>query len=203
MTTRALVRTTDWDNERIRASLRASVVAAEGTLDGRVLRLTEEPLMRYADDGTLLQSLRVEPVNGSVMPGELEVRTESGAVLRAERLAGPGRSVRLLLPAVAAPTRVTVGLPGGGEGIDVLLTPQREWTIHLVHHSHLDIGYTDPQGQVLNEHLSFLDSCLELTRATDDWPAESQFRWCVESLWALPPWGVIPTAQQGSVEIYR
>ncbi|MER5299225.1 alpha-mannosidase [Streptomyces lasiicapitis] len=203
MTTRALVRTTDWDNDRIRASLRASVVAAEGTLDGRVLRLTEEPLMRYADDGTLLQSLRVEPVNGSVMPGELEVRTESGAMLRAERVAGPGRSVRLLVPAVAAPTRVTVGLPGGGEGIDVLLTPQREWTIHLVHHSHLDIGYTDPQGQVLNEHLSFLDSCLELTRATDDWPAESQFRWCVESLWSFRQWADSRPAEQVAELIRR
>ncbi|MFE6404943.1 glycoside hydrolase family 38 N-terminal domain-containing protein [Streptomyces alboflavus] len=188
MTTRALVRTTDWDNDRIRASLRASVVSAEGELNGRVLRLTEEPLMRRAADGTLLQSLRVEPVNGSSVPGELEVRTESGTALRAERFPGPGHAVRLLLPAVTAPTRVTVALPGGAEGIGVPLTPQRQWTIHLVHHSHLDIGYTDPQGLVLNEHLSFLDSCLELTRTTDDWPAESRFRWCVESLWSFKQW---------------
>ncbi|WP_405651251.1 alpha-mannosidase [Streptomyces sp. RK9] len=196
MTTRALVRATDWDNDRIRASLRASVVSAEGALDGRVLRLTEEPLMRRADDGTLLQSLRVEPVNGAPVPRELEVRTESGTALRAERVPGPGRAVRLLLPAVTAPTRVTVALPGGAEGIGVPLTPQRQWTIHLVHHSHLDIGYTDPQGLVLNEHLSFLDSCLELTRATDDWPAESRFRWCVESLWSFKQWARSRPAEQ-------
>ncbi|MFD0419687.1 alpha-mannosidase [Streptomyces sp. NPDC127108] len=196
MTTRALVRTTDWDNDRIRASLRASVVSAEGALNGRVLRLTEEPLMRRAADGTLLQSLRVEPVNGAIVPGELEVRTESGTALRVERVPGPGRAVRLLVPAVTAPTRVTVALPGSGEGIGVPLTPQRHWTIHLVHHSHLDIGYTDPQGQVLKEHLSFLDSCLELTRTTDDWPAESRFRWCVESLWSFKQWAEARPAEQ-------
>ncbi|MFC7303513.1 glycoside hydrolase family 38 C-terminal domain-containing protein [Streptomyces monticola] len=197
MTTRALVRTTDWDNDRIRDSLRASVVSAEGTVGTAALRLTGEPLMRYADDGTLLQSLRVEAANGTVLPGELVVRSEGGSVLRAERDEGPGGSVRLLLPAVDAPVRVSVGLPDEPEhGVDVTLTPQRRWTLHLVHHSHLDIGYTDPQGRVLAEHLSFLDSCLELTRATDDWPEQSRFRWCVESLWSFRQWADARPAEQ-------
>ncbi|MFI2618331.1 alpha-mannosidase [Streptomyces sp. NPDC018584] len=206
MTTRALVRTTDWDDDRIRDSLRSGVVSAEGTLaDGTTLKLTEEPLLRHAADGTLLQSLRVEPGNGTSVPGELSVRTESGAALYVERVTGPGRSVRLLVPAVDAATRVTVALPDGRagragrdgrDGIDVRLTPQRRWTLHLVHHSHLDIGYTDPQGAVLAEHLSFLDSCLELTRATDDWPDRSRFRWCVESLWSFRQWAKARPAEQ-------
>lgn len=200
MTTRALVRATDWDNDRIRDSLRSSVVGAEGSLaDGTALRLTEEPLLRRADDGTLLQSLRVEPLNGAALPAELIVRTESGTALPCERIAGPGCSVRLLVPAVETATRVTVGLPGSpdsADGVEVRLTPQRQWTLHLVHHSHLDIGYTDPQGHVLTEHLSFLDSCLELTRATDDWPAESRFRWCVESLWSFRQWADARPAEQ-------
>ncbi|MFE6553159.1 alpha-mannosidase [Streptomyces sp. NPDC057746] len=198
MTTRALVRTTDWDNDRIRDSLRGSVVSAEGSLGGNALRLTVEPLLRRAETGGLLQSLRVEAVNGSRLPDELTVRTESGDALPAERIAGPNRSIRLLLPAVDTAQRVTVGLPGSdpGSGIDVTLTPQRRWTVHLVHHSHLDIGYTDPQGRVLAEHLSFLDSCLELTRATDGWAPESQFRWCVESLWSFRQWADARPAEQ-------
>ncbi|REE65588.1 glycosyl hydrolase family 38 [Streptomyces sp. 3212.3] len=198
MTTRALVRTTDWDNDRIRDSLRGSVVSAEGSLGGSALRLTVEPLLRRAGNGGLLQSLRVEAVNGSRLPDELTVRTESGSALPAERIAGPNRSVRLLLPAVDTAQRVTVGLHGSDpdSGIDVTLTPQRRWTVHLVHHSHLDIGYTDPQGRVLAEHLSFLDSCLELTRATDDWAPESQFRWCVESLWSFRQWADARPAEQ-------
>ncbi|MGW7074755.1 glycoside hydrolase family 38 N-terminal domain-containing protein [Streptomyces sp. NPDC054866] len=197
MTTRALVRTTDWDNDRIRDSLRSSVITAEGSLGGSALRLTEEPLLRRAADGEgLAQSLRIEAVNGSVLPREFTVRTESGAVLPVEQLTGPGGSVRLMVPAVDTETRLTVCLPDATEGVDVRLTPQRRWTLHLVHHSHLDIGYTDPQGHVLAEHLSFLDSCLELTRATDDWPAESQFRWCVESLWSFQQWADARPAEQ-------
>ncbi|MFC9610752.1 alpha-mannosidase [Streptomyces sp. NPDC056938] len=198
MTTRALVRTTDWDNDRIRESLRGSVVSAEGSLGGSALRLTTEPLMRRAEGGGLLQSLRVEAVNGSSIPADLAVRTASGALLSAERVPGPGGSVRLLLPAVDTAQRVTLTLPegAGGDGIDVTLTPQRQWTIHLVHHSHLDIGYTDPQGRVLAEHLSFLDSCLELTQATDDWAPESRFRWCVESLWSFKQWADARPAEQ-------
>lgn len=203
MTTRALVRTTDWDNDRIRDSLRSRVVTAEGSLGGAALRLTQEPLLRRAADGEgLTQSLRVEAVNGSALPPELAVRAESGTALPVERLAGPGGSVRLMVPAVDTETRLTVCLPDttegteGTDGIEVRLTPQRRWTIHLVHHSHLDIGYTDPQGHVLAEHLSFLDSCLELTRATDDWPAESQFRWCVESLWSFGQWADARPAEQ-------
>ncbi|MEV0523883.1 alpha-mannosidase [Streptomyces sp. NPDC050439] len=200
MTTRALVRTTDWDNDRIRDSLRSSVITAEGSLGGATLRLTQEPLLREAADGEgLTQSLRVEAVNGAVIPPELTVRTESGAALPVERLAGPGGSVRLMVPAVDTETRLTLCLPDTAddtEGIDLRLTPQRRWTLHLIHHSHLDIGYTDPQGHVLAEHLSFLDSCLELTRATDTWPAESRFRWCVESLWSFRQWADARPAEQ-------
>lgn len=200
MTTRALVRTTDWDNDRIRDSLRSSVITAEGSLGGCALRLTQEPLLRGAADGEgLTQALRIEAVNGGVLPGEFTVRTESGTALPVERLTGPGGSVRLMVPAVDTETRLTVCLPDateGAGGIDVRITPQRRWTLHLVHHSHLDIGYTDPQGHVLAEHLSFLDSCLELTRATDDWPAEPRFRWCVESLWSFQQWADARPAEQ-------
>ncbi|MGW5733596.1 MULTISPECIES: glycoside hydrolase family 38 N-terminal domain-containing protein [Streptomyces] len=204
MTTRALVRTTDWDNDRIRDSLRSSVVTAEGSLGDSALRLTQEPLLRRAADGEgLTQSLRVEAVNGSTLPTELTVRTESGAALPVERLDGPGDSVRLMVPAVDTETRLTVCLPDTAEGIDVRLTPQRRWTLHLVHHSHLDIGYTDPQGRVLAEHLSFLDSCLELTRATDDWPAASRFRWCVESLWSFRQWADARPAEQVDAFVRR
>ena len=73
-----------------------------------------------------------------------------------------------------APTPVLVELPelADTDSVEVLLTPQRHWTLHLVQHAHLDIGYTDPQGTVLPSDQSYLDSCLELAAATDDWPDE-------------------------------
>ena len=66
--------------------------------------------------------------------------------------------------------------------------PQRKWSAFLVHHSHLDIGYTDTQSSVLQHHLQYLDSVLDLASATDDWPEDAKFRWNVEANWPLLHW---------------
>ena len=69
-------------------------------------------------------------------------------------------TVRLFAPAVDRPTHVRLEseLEGGLRRSDELeLRPQRRWRVHLVHHSHFDLGYTDPQGAVLRHHLAYLD----------------------------------------------
>ena len=71
-------------------------------------------------------------------------------------------------------------------GVEIL--PQRKWSVFLVHHSHLDIGYTDTQSSVLQHHLQYLDSVLDLASATDDWPEDAKFRWNVEANWPLLHW---------------
>ncbi len=158
-------------------------------MGGRHVRLIPEPLLRRTDDGRMLQSVRLM-VEGDSEIGDVDVRTSSGTALRTEKIPGPAGTTRLLLPAVTSPTHVTVGLAqlAADQQLTIELRPVREWSVHLVHHSHLDIGYTDPQGTVLGEHVSFLDSCLDLTRATRDWPEPAQFRWAVESLWSFEQW---------------
>jgi Glycosyl hydrolases family 38 N-terminal domain/Glycosyl hydrolases family 38 C-terminal domain len=89
----------------------------------------------------------------------------------------------LWVPEVDGPRPLTVEVEGVGEA-EVVVTPQRKWTVHVVHHSHLDIGYTDRQGVVLRNHLEYLDSALDLAAATEEWPDDARFRWTVES--ALP-----------------
>ncbi|NEE04206.1 glycoside hydrolase family 38 N-terminal domain-containing protein [Phytoactinopolyspora halotolerans] len=197
MTTRALVKDHPWSADKARSGLIRLAVAAEEVLGGRRIRLLPEPLLRRTDDGTMLQSVRIlgdgdgETGLGNRGIGDVVVRmSSSGTALKAETLPGPGGTTRLLVPAVSSPTQVTVELPrlAADRRITVELLPVREWSVHLVHHSHLDIGYTDPQGTVLGEHVSFLDSCLDLTRATRDWPEPAQFRWAVESLWSFEQW---------------
>src|SRR6185295_18353549 len=68
------------------------------------------------------------------------------------------------------------------------IEPQRKWSVFAVHHSHLDIGYTDLQGAVLRHHLAYLDTALELAAQTGGWPDDARFRWNVESLWPLQRW---------------
>lgn len=193
MTTRALVKDHAWSRDKARDGVLDLAVGAEETVGGLRVRLIPEPLVRGAEDGAGRQSVRLvlDPAPEHPLgPGDVVVRTPGGTELDLELAPGPGGSTRLLVPAVTDPTDLVVTLPRfeDSQGIALRLDPVRPWSVHLVHHSHLDIGYTDPQGRVLGEHVSFLDSCLDLTRATRGRPEPAQFRWAVESLWSFEQW---------------
>src|ERR1700761_7469505 len=64
----------------------------------------------------------------------------------------------LFVPELDAPRTFTVALHG--EPREVTLAPQRKWEVSVIHHSHLDIGYTDHQPLVLTQHLEYLDAAL-------------------------------------------
>ncbi|MBL7938183.1 MAG: hypothetical protein JNL43_02385 [Flavobacteriales bacterium] len=57
--------------------------------------------------------------------------------------------------------------------------------IHLVHHSHTDIGYSHLQAEVERIQNNNLWKALELIDHTKDHPEGSRFVWNVESLWAV------------------
>ncbi|WP_329454789.1 alpha-mannosidase [Streptomyces sp. NBC_01497] len=185
-----LTRPSWWDSNLARDLLRENAVAHTHRLGATTVRFSQEPLLRRRGDG-LLQSLRVdtEPAVPQALAGAV-VRTRGGAVLDCETAPGPEGSARLLVPEVPAATELTVELPvlAPGATVALTLTPQRHWTVHLVQHAHLDLGYTDPQGVVLAEARAALDTCLELMRATDDWPEEARYRWSVEGLSTFEDW---------------
>ncbi|NUW32591.1 hypothetical protein HTZ77_14280 [Nonomuraea sp. SMC257] len=102
-----------------------------------------------------------------------------------------GSDVTLLVPEVSAPRAFTLesrddeGLVGSAR---ITVTPQRKWSVFVVHHSHLDIGYTDPQGTVLRHHLEYLDAAVRLADETASWPDDAKFRWTVESSMPALKW---------------
>ena len=57
--------------------------------------------------------------------------------------------------------------------------------IHLVHHSHTDIGYSHLQAEVEEIQNNNIWKALELINRTKDYPEGSRFVWNVESLWAV------------------
>ncbi|MCU0319884.1 MAG: hypothetical protein MUE88_07365, partial [Flavobacteriales bacterium] len=57
--------------------------------------------------------------------------------------------------------------------------------IHLVHHSHTDIGYSHLQAEVEKIQNNNIWKALELIDRTKDYPEDSRFVWNVESLWAV------------------
>ena len=57
--------------------------------------------------------------------------------------------------------------------------------IHLLPHSHVDIGYSDPQAAVERKQWKNLRDAVELARKTASYPPEARFKWNVEGLWSV------------------
>lgn len=187
--TTALVKDHPWSLERARSQLVERAVAARATIAGRRVEVLPEPLLQRGDSGRLFQAIRVV-LEGAAEVREVRVGVAGAATWPVEVLPGPDGSVRALLPAVEEPTNVVIELPQLDDAgqLTFVQQPVREWSIHLVQHSHYDIGYTDPQGTVLRQQLAYLDACLDLARSTQNRPEEARFRWSVEALYPFAEW---------------
>lgn len=207
----------------VRDELREATAAPLLALRGLELRASALPLFRREPDGGLRQAVRVRLRASGGARLTLTLRDGGGALLdqAACELAagGAATAVRdLWLPEVreGEQRRVTVEVAdaAGPLGAGALtVTPQRKWTVYVVHHSHLDIGYTDPQGTVLRHHLEYLDAVLDLVAATsgDGWDDDARFRWNVESNLPARRWlearpeaaraRMVAAAREGRVEI--
>lgn len=70
---------------------------------------------------------------------------------------------RFAAPAFDEPTPARV--TGEGVSTTTTLTPCRKWDLHLIPHVHLDLGFTDTQGKVLELHCRNIDRALDLMDA--------------------------------------
>lgn len=66
--------------------------------------------------------------------------------------------------------------------------PGRNWEIYLIHHTHVDIGYTAPQEEVMKKQWKNLEDAMDLVDRTGDMPDDAKFRWNPEATWALESW---------------
>ncbi len=68
------------------------------------------------------------------------------------------------LPEFAANTRAQINVSMGGHSahLDEPLSPQKKWTLYLVPHVHLDVGYTDYQPKVSAIQSRILDEAIDL-----------------------------------------
>lgn len=61
----------------------------------------------------------------------------------------------------------------------------RRWKLYFLPHSHLDIGYTHAQDDVMKLQWRNFERALELAERTADNPEGSRFKWNSEATWAL------------------
>lgn len=184
------------DTQRRNATARRNLLAsiAAPVLDLPNLRVDASclPLFRRSAGGlTQVVRLHVSATHDSDTL-RFTVRDQSGAVAdEAEAPVTAGeRSLDLQVPEVTRKSTFLLELAGvaAATKAPLTVTPQRKWTVFLIHHSHLDNGYTDLQGAVARTHHAYLDGLAELADATDDWPDDARFRWNIEASWPLVRW---------------
>jgi len=132
-----------------------------------------------------------QPVLASVLhigePVEASVAVDGAEPVRHSLISG-FKVIEGLVPAVDKPASVDVEVKVAGESIgrqSVTINPVRKWEVHLLHHSHVDIGYTHVQTDVIQKHFDYFEQVIDLARKSADYPAGSQFKWNVEVLWAV------------------
>ena len=156
-----------------------------GTLPPKAGAAECPPLLRN-ENGVLMQVVRV-PVRHLGDPREVQVRLDDGPAV-SRTLSNGMQTVELAIPAVERAVDTKVVISSGDQVLSespVTLRPTRQWTVYLLHHTHLDIGYTHHQSEVEQRQWTFLDQAVELGRQTKDYPPEAQFAWLPEGLWAV------------------
>jgi len=147
MTTRALVFSPEgghFDHSKTKESLRVRAIRASFKSGGVDYVIAVEPLIKKGDDGKLLQTIRVRALDGSNVEsalGKTVVLDGSGKTISVGGEIAPTGSWRTFIPEVTKNETVTVTFAKASDvKVSVEVNPQRHWKIHLVHHTHLDIG---------------------------------------------------------------
>ena len=67
----------------------------------------------------------------------------------------------------------------------IYINPVVHRTLYFIHHSHTDIGYSHLQPEVEKIHNKNIDDALSMIENTKYFPKDAQFKWNIESLWAV------------------
>jgi hypothetical protein len=93
----------------------------------------------------------------------------------------------LFLPEVESEEKAEFIFEYGSEitAASVIFRPVRRWTVHLVLHSHTDLGFTAPVSEVAQIHNSNTDEAVAFCKETAKWPEGSRFKWTCEVTWQV------------------
>jgi len=166
------------------AGSRDWIMAFQHRLQERTAVEAEQALVRQA--GSLYQLVRLEVEHLGPQAGA-EVSASGGSTLKA--LVEPGfNSYSLPIKAVASPTVVNLSLrldDNPAATIPLELKPVARRELHLLSHSHNDIGYSDLQVKVEKDQWRYLEEGMALAKKTANYPPEARFKWNVEMLWPV------------------
>lgn len=144
--------------------------------------LRATPLYRHSPDGPLpLVELTATVPAGAPRPRGVRIDYAGGS-LAADDFA-PAREFGMLrwrLPAPRFETGADFTVTTDGVPVhSARLTPTRRWTLHLIPHVHLDLGFTDNQAKAVELH------CRNIDRALDQLERDASFRFSVDGSYVV------------------
>lgn len=151
----------------------------------RLVRV-EAPSVWLKDGGQAVQ-----PVNVTLRhigaEADVVVRLDGRDVAR-QRLKNGLHLVELKAPAtensrVVALTVSSEGRPAGSTNLT--LTPPKIRDIWVLPHSHVDVGYTHQQDEIVKIQIKNLEQAMQLARASAGNAPGMRFKWNPEAIWAL------------------
>jgi len=152
----------------------------------KLLEVNSQPYLVRHDDGKMYQPVLVSVLHIGQQT-EAEVSVDGSEFVK--QSLNPGfKVIEGFAPAVEEPTSVQIDAKVAGKFIGkqtLTIKPVRKWEIYILHHSHVDIGYTHVQTEVEQKHWQYYKQVIDLARKTADYPAGSAFKWNVEVLWAV------------------
>jgi len=156
----------------------------EDELEPGISAVSDQVLVRAA--GAPRQLVRVE-VSHIAAPADAVVSTGDEDRVRVRLVTGPN-VICLPVPAADRPRDavVEVAVEGGPvlkAGLQIKPVVPRE--IWLLPHSHVDIGYSDPQPVVEKKHWRYFEEAIRLAGQSAGNPEGARFKWNVEQLWAV------------------
>ncbi|MDR1958649.1 MAG: hypothetical protein LBQ54_06355 [Planctomycetaceae bacterium] len=165
--------------EAVRGIFRGKSDAAAGN------RNQDKPVRRILlkTDNILTQPLELRLVNTDKKLPPVKVKAESAK--------SPVGIVEIELPVdeelltQELHFEATLKLPNKELVTKFTLPPEKKWEVHLIHQTHLDIGYTHIQEDVLKRQVQSLRDALQYIDETKDYPEEAKFRFHPEGMWAV------------------
>ncbi|MFC2158501.1 glycoside hydrolase family 38 C-terminal domain-containing protein [Acidobacteriota bacterium] len=152
-------------------------------LEQKLTLLNEQAILRQSDKPS--QSIRAEVVH--LGPPETARFQIEDSVIESSLRFGIN-TLRLPVPVVKKERRVEIDVSIGTEELPqavIRLKPVAQKDIYLLHHSHVDIGYTHVQDAVKKIQWEHLETAINLADDTKDFPEGSRFKWNSEVLWPV------------------
>lgn len=114
-------------------------------------------------------------------------RLDLGGQSRSVEIKPGKQTVEIDLPPVSKARSVKLKVTSGGQTFEASgeVRPVRPWQVYLFPHSHVDVGYTDLQANVLAMHERNLLDAIAVHRESAAFPPDDQYRHNVEATWVL------------------